>query len=123
MSDQFNSFSNPINEEVVNKIEQLDLDSIQKHHLRILAHCLAILNQLAEENNISLPDEKSLMKWCEKESKKINDEKFSSLLFDQMSVIAKKLNNHSKKIGKTLAELNLQDLIYLIQQKENSISE
>ena len=40
MSDQFNTFMSPVKKEVVDQIERLDLSTLQKLHLKLLAHCL-----------------------------------------------------------------------------------
>ena len=116
MSNQFNSFSSPINEEASRSIEKLNLSIIQKHHIRLLAHCLAILKDLVSEDRTALPDEKILREWCRKESEKINDHDFGELLYSQMYLAAKKLHNFSKSIGKTIHQLNLDDLINLTEQ-------
>ena len=43
MSNHLDPFSNAINEEIIQEIDNLDLPIMQKHHVRILAHCLQIL--------------------------------------------------------------------------------
>ena len=120
MSNQTNSFSGPLRDEIVKNIDQLNLHTIQKHHVRLLAHCLEIFKEIAKDD-MSLLEENELLKdWCEKQSQKFNDKNFSQLLFEQMSAAAKKLNSFSQSIEKSLQELNLEDLITLVEQnKEN----
>ena len=43
MSNHLDPLHNPINIEIIQGIDKLDLPVMQKHHLRILAHCLQIL--------------------------------------------------------------------------------
>ncbi len=43
MSNHLDPLSNPLNIETIQEIDNLDLPIMQKHHLRILAHCLQIL--------------------------------------------------------------------------------
>jgi len=43
MSNHLDPMSNPLNLETIQEIDNLDLSIMQKHHLRILAHCLQIL--------------------------------------------------------------------------------
>ena len=43
MSNHLDPISNTLNLETIQEIDDLDLPIIQKHHLRILAHCLQIL--------------------------------------------------------------------------------
>ena len=43
MSNHLDPLSNPLNIETIQEIDNLDLTIMQKHHLRILAHCHHIL--------------------------------------------------------------------------------
>ena len=113
MSDQFNSFMSPVKKEVVDQIERLDLSTIQKLHLKLLSHCLEVFKDISLKNDDEFPDDILLKSWCEKEAKKLKDESFSMLLFEQMNSAATKLKDYSKKIGKYALDLNLDDLITL----------
>ena len=116
MSNQINSFSNPLSYEMANNIDQLNLPIIQKQHLRLLAHCLEIFKEIINDD-ITLSEEEELLKeWCGKQSKKFNDEKFNQLFYQQMSAAAKKLNSFSQSIKKNVKELDLEDLIILVAQ-------
>ena len=111
MSDQFNSFMSPVKKEVVDQIERLDLSTLQKLHLKLLSHCLEVFKDISLKADKEFPNEILLKKWCENESKKLKDDSFSMLLFEQMNSAAIKLNNFSKKKGKHALDLNLDDLI------------
>ncbi len=113
MSEQFNSFSSPIEKEVVEQIEQLNLSTIQKLHLKLLSHCLGIFKVISSQNKVDFPTEKLLRDWCIKESKKLEDEEFSKLLFTQMDAAGQKILDYSQKIEKRPLELTLEDLIKL----------
>ena len=116
MSNQTNSFLSPLNEEAIKNIDQLNLSVIQKHHVRILAHCLEILKKIALRDEIPFFDEdEALREWCEKQSQEFNDKKFNKLFYEQMSSAAKKLNSYSKKAGKKFKELDIEDLIILVK--------
>ena len=114
MSDQLENYSSPIKEEIAQEIQELDLPLIQKHHVRLLIHCLEIFKSIALTNDGLFPNDKLLKNWCEIEAKKINDITFRDLLFDQMTAAAKKLENHSKKISKNKLDFNLDDLVNLV---------
>ena len=114
MSNQFNSFESPIKKEVVEEIEKLNLSTIQKLHLKLLAHCLEVFRNMSSNVDISFPNESLLKKWCEHEAKKFDDESFSLLLFEQMNSAAEKLKVYSKKVNKNPLNLNIDDLIDLI---------
>jgi len=113
MSDQINFSFSPVKKEVVDQIERLDLSTLQKLHLKLLSHCLEVFKDISLKADKEFPNEILLKRWCENEAKKLKDESFSLLLFEQMNSAAKKLNNYAKKIGKFALDLNLDDLITL----------
>ena len=113
MSDQFNSFISPVKKEVVDQIERLDISTLRKLHLKLLSHCLEVFKDISLKADKNFPTEILLKKWCENEAKKLNDDSFSLLLFEQMNSAAVKLKNYAKKIGKDSLDLSLDDLITL----------
>ena len=117
MSDQFNSFISPVNKEVVDQIERLDLSTLQKLHLKLLAHCLEVFKDISLTAEKEFPNEILLKRWCENEAKKLKDESFSVLLFEQMNSAGVKLKNYAKKIGKDPLDINLDDLITMTSQE------
>ena len=114
MSDQLNSFVSPVNKEVVDQIERLDLSTLQKLHLKLLSHCLEVFKDISLKADMEFPNEILLKRWCESEAKRLKDESFSVLLFEQMNSAANKLKNYATKTGKLALDLNLDDLISLI---------
>ena len=116
MSNQPNSFSSPLNDEIVKTIDQLNLTILQKHHIRLLAHCLEIFKEIAKDNVSSFDEDILLREWCEKQSQKFNDKNFNELFYKQMSAAAKKLNLFSETQGKSFKELELEDLVILVTQ-------
>ena len=117
MSNHPDPFSNPLNIEIIQEIDNFDLPIMQKHHLRILAHCLQILKIISEENCFEYQKKKSLREWCDNQSKKFDDKKFSDLFYEQLESTSKKLSAFSKKIGKKIEDLEIDDLILLIEQR------
>ena len=113
MSDQFNSFMSPVKKEVVDQIERLDLSTLQKLHLKLLSHCLEVFRDISLKADKEFPSEILLKRWCENEAKKLKDETFSLLLFEQMNSAAIKFKNYAKKTGKYPLDLDLDDLIIL----------
>ena len=119
MSDHFNQLSNSINEKILQEIESLNLPLLQKHHLRILLHCVQVFRDIAvQKNNNPLITDQDLRLWCELESSKFEDKAFSDLLFEQMSLARNKLEFFSNEINKNLLDLNISDLAQLT--KENT---
>ena len=113
MSDQFNSFMSPVKKEVVDQIEKLDLSTLQKLHLKLLSHCLEVFKDISSKADKEFPNEILLKSWCENQAKKLKDESFSVLLFEQMNSAAMKFKNYAEKTGKYPLDLKLDDLITL----------
>ena len=116
MSNHLDPLSNPLNIEIIQEIDNLDLPIMQKHHLRILAHCLQILKIINLDNSFEYQNKNPLRKWCDYQSKKFDDNKFSDLLYEQLESTSKKLNTFSKKIGKNIDDLEIEDLVLLVEQ-------
>ena len=116
MSNQSNSFSNPLSDEIISNINQLNLPIIQKHHVRLLAHCLEIFKEISKNETLTFNEDELLRDWCAKQSQKFNDKNFNELFYQQMSSAAKKLNSFSRAIKKNFKELDLEDLINLVEQ-------
>ena len=116
MSDQTNSFSSPLSNEIVKQIEKLNLSIIQKHHIKLLAHCLEIFKEISKDDSLFFEEDYLLKEWCESQSQKFNDNNFNQLLYEQMSSAAKKLNSFSRRINKNFKELDLDDLVILVVQ-------
>ena len=120
MSNHFDPLSNSLNTETIQEIENLDLPIMQKHHVRILAHCLQILKIINADDISELSDKDFLRKWCDNQSRKFDDKKFSDLFYAQLDSTAKKLNTFSQRIGKNIEDLEIDDLVLLVEQTEKS---
>ena len=116
MSNNLDPLSNPLNIQTIKEIDSLDLPIMQKHHVRILAHCLQILKSINEGDNPQLFHKNALREWCDYHSRQFEDKKFSDLFYNQLNSIAKKLNTFSKSIGKNIADLDIDDLVLLVEQ-------
>ena len=116
MSNHLDPLSNPLNMQTIQEIDNLDLPIMKKHHLRILAHCLQILKILNIDNSFEYQNKNTLREWCDNQSKKFDDEKFSDLFYKQLESTSKKLSIFSKKLGKTIEELEIADLVILVEQ-------
>ena len=117
MSNHLDPLSNPLNIETILEIDNLDLPIMQKHHLRILAHCLQILKIINVDNSFEYQNKKLLREWCNNQSKKFDDKKFSDLFYHQLEATSSKLSNFSKKIGKNIEDLEIDDLVLLVEEK------
>ena len=116
MSNQFDPISNLINIQTIQEIDHLDLPMMQKHHLRILAHCLQIFKIITSKKNSDSNYENLLRQWCDNQSEKFDDKKFSDLFYGQLESTVKKLNTFSKNIDKNIEDLEIDDLVLLVEQ-------
>ena len=118
MSNHLDPSSTPLNIETIQEIDNLDLPIMKKHHLRILVHCLQIFKNISEENSFEYQNKNKnpLREWCDNQSKKFNDKKFSDLFYKQLESTSKKLSTFSKKIGKSIEDLEIDDLVLLVEQ-------
>ena len=117
MSNHLEPWSNPLNMQNIQEIDNLDLPIMQKHHLRILVHCLQILKILNANNSFEYQNKNALREWCDYQSNKFDDKKFSDLFYEQLEVTSKKLSIFSKKIGKNIEDLEIDDLVLLVEQR------
>ena len=116
MSNQFDPLSNLLKIQTIQEIDNLDLPIMQKHHVRILAHCLQILKIITIDNSSKLFDKNHLREWCDSQSKKFNDKEFSDLFYEQLESTAKKLKTFSQRIDKNVEDLEIDDLVLLVEQ-------
>ena len=117
MSNNLDPLSNPLNIQTIKEIDNLDLPIMQKHHVRILAHCLQIVRIINADDSFEYHNKNTLREWCDNQSKKFNDKKFSDLFYEQLESTLKKLSTFSKKIGKNIEDLEIDDLLLLVEQR------
>ena len=116
MSNNLDPLSNLLNIQTIKAIDDLNLPIMQKHHVRILAHCLQILKIINEDDGSELCDKNSLREWCDNQSRKFDDKEFSDLFYAQLNSTSKKLNTFSQRIGKNIDDLEIDDLVLLVEQ-------
>ena len=116
MSNHLDTLPNPLNIEIIHEIDNFDLPIMQKHHLRILAHCLQIL-KIINVDSFKYKNKNPLREWCDSQSKKFDDKKFSDLFYEQLESTSKKLSTFSKKIGKNIEDLEIDDLVLLVKER------
>ena len=91
MSNNLDPLSNPLNIQTIKEIDNLDLSIMQKHHVRILAHCLQILKIIKIDNSFEYQNKNPLREWCDNQSKIFDDKKFSDLFYEQLESTSKKI--------------------------------
>ena len=116
MSNNLDPLSNPFNIQIIKEIDNLDLPLMQKHHVRILAHCLHILKITNANDGSELCDKNSLREWCDNQSIIFDDKKFSDLFYEKLDSAAKKISTFSQRIGKNIQDLEIDDLVLLVEE-------
>ena len=109
MSNHLDPFSNPLNIETIQEIDNLDLSIMQKHHLRILAHCLQILKLINVDNSLEYQNKNPLREWCDKQSKKFVYNILELFLIKDISVSNSDVYNYFLKRINDFKKFNLDD--------------
>ena len=65
MSDSFNPIPTTINRELIERIEHLNLSITQRHHVRLLVHCMQVFQDISASNNGIFPTDDLLRFWCQ----------------------------------------------------------
>ena len=116
MSNQSNNPSSYISEDSLKQIEDLNLSVFQKHHIRLLFHCLHVFREILAEKDGKVLSSNDLKLWSDKQSSRFDDKVFSDSLFRQMCIAWTKLEEFSLKNDKDLQNLILDDLVSIINQ-------
>ena len=116
MSNHLDPLPNPLNMQTIKEIDDLDLSIMQKHHIRILAHCLQIFKIINSDYSFESQNKNPLREWSDNQSRKFDDKKFSDLFYAQLDSTAKKLYIFSQRIGKNIEDLEINDLVHLVEQ-------
>ena len=69
------------------------------------------------EDSFEYHNKNTLREWCDNQSKKFDDKKFSDLFYYQLKSTSKRISNFSKKIGKNINDLEIDDLVLLVEQR------
>ena len=117
-----NKLSNsPLSIEEIELIQSTSLSSIERHHLRIIAHCLECFRSMSNGKNYGpLPSYETRMQWCMDQPNVSNDPDFVALLLEQFSEAAKYLEEISLLYNFSPLQLTLKDLINASLNSSNS---
>ena len=104
--------NSPLSKEDINLIALTNLSVNEKHHLRMLAHCLQCFKSMSKKNQGSLiPVKEEWLEWCLQNPKMFKDDEFVQVLFEQFSGAAIQLERLSKALKVAPSDLTLRDLI------------
>ena len=118
MIDQNIQASSPLSASEIEMIEDTKLSVLERHHLRVLAHCLACFKDMANGlNEGSLPNKENRLKWCLAQPSLATDQSFIPVLLDQFTGAARQLETVANELGISPLELTLRDLIQKVTLK------
>ena len=112
-STSVDNFENsPLRLEDINLIGSTNLSVSEKHHLRMLLHCLECFKSMSKENKEGvIPGKEIWLEWCLKNPIMFNDDEFVQVLFEQFSGAAVQLERLSNALEVAPLDLTLKDLI------------
>ena len=102
----------PLTREMVEAIDATLLPTLERHHLRLLAHCLASFQTMqAPETTGPIPSLDQQRSWCSQQPQLRDDPQFGDLLLQQFQGAARHLETLAESNGITPLELTLSHLI------------
>ena len=109
----------PLDRQQIERIEATLLPVVDRHLLRLQAHCLVTFQQIAMPTRQGpLPSRDRWQDWCDQQPQLADDTEFSEQLMMQFTVIASQLEEIAGTLNRTPLELDLGDLIH--QAERNS---
>tara|TARA_B100000945_G_C20108861_1_gene469345 strand:- start:288 stop:650 length:363 start_codon:yes stop_codon:yes gene_type:complete len=104
--------NSPLSSDDINLIGSTNLSISEKHHLRMLAHCLECFKSMDRDNGEGLiPGKEIWLEWCLKNPIMFKDDEFVQVLFEQFSGAAIQLERLSNVLKVAPLELSLKNLI------------
>ena len=103
-----------LSEEEMEKIDSTNLPLMDRHYLRLLAHCLNCFKSIALEKGMtlgSLPNSRERYEWCLKQAAFASEKTFIPIFLEQLEVAAAKLNLIATDYAISPLELDLSDLM------------
>ena len=112
MSSEESDLGNFLTVQDIEHIDSTDLSALERHHVRLLAHCLETFKQI--ENGAStgsIPNKKRQMTWLLQQKKLSQDKQFLSVLLEQLEVARVQLEKIASSLNTLPLELTIDDLI------------
>ncbi len=108
----------PLKLEEIQFIEATKLPAIDRHYLRLLAHCLACFKSMnGSAAKGSLPNEKVRMDWCLNQPTLKNEKTFIPVLLEQLDSAGHQLEAMASELKISPLELSLQNLVEAYSSK------
>ena len=101
-----------IDRATVERIDSTLLPQLDRHHLRLLSHCLDSFQTMAIPGSTgAIPDEDQRRLWCQQQPVVADDPAFLDTLLLQLNAAADQLDQLAVELGKPPLALTLDDLI------------
>ena len=102
-------------------IEKTRLSRLDKHYIRLLAHCLGCFKEMAGDSSIgSLPSPDIRSRWLLSQGNDLIDEYFLNVLLEQFVSAANQLDNIADYFDISPLELTLDYLIQFVKDQEKN---
>ena len=106
------SKNSPLSKDDISLIAMTNLSVHEKHHLRMLAHCLQCFKLMKKDDQKgSLPVKEEWLEWCLKNPIMLKDDEFVQVMFEQFSGAAIQLERLSNDLKVAPLDLTLRNLI------------
>jgi hypothetical protein len=104
--------SGPLSRSDAEQIEATLLPNLDRHHLRLLAHCLRSFQAIADPRQSGpLPNRGALEQWLSAQPQLVDEPQFRDLLLHQLLAAAQQLEDLARQRNLSPLELNLGELI------------
>ena len=104
--------SGPLSHADAERIEATLLPNLDRHHLRLLAHCLRNFQDIANPRRSGpLPDRTTLEQWLLEQPQLVDEPQFRDLLLSQFLAASQQIEALAKQRDLTPLELTLEALI------------
>ena len=104
--------SGPLSRADAEQIEATLLPNLDRHHLRLLAHCLRSFQVIADPRHSGpLPGRSELEQWLLEQPQLVDEPQFRDLLLHQFLAAAQQLEDLATQQDLSPLELNLGELI------------
>ena len=104
--------TSPLSIEEIKLIDATGLPMVDRHHLRLLAHCLASFKTMANDASSGpLPEEQDRLEWLMSQPAFTNEIDFVIVLLEQFSLAGNQLERLAATLNISPLELTLEKLI------------
>ena len=101
-----------IDKATIERIDSTLLPQLDRHHLRVLSHCLDSFQSMAAPGGTrAIPDENQRRRWCQQQPVVAEDAAFLDTLLLQLNSAAEQLDQLALELDKPPLALTLDDLI------------